>query len=53
MSRGVSGRVVKIRIVGSAGTKDVSGEVFRQVLNTKLSTASPVRSTLFYITPAG
>lgn len=53
ISRGVSGRVVKIRLVGSAGTKDVSGQVFRQVLNTKLSTASPVRSTLFYITPAG
>lgn len=53
ISRGVSGRVVKIRIVGSAGTKDVSGEVFRQVLNAKLSTVSPVRSTLFYITPAG
>jgi len=53
ITRGISGRVVKIRLVGSAGTKDVSGEVFRQVLNTKLSTASPVRSTLFYITPAG
>jgi SpoIID/LytB domain protein len=53
ISRGVSGRVVKIRLVGSAGTKDVSGDVFRSVLNTKLSTASPVRSTLFYITPAG
>src|SRR5262245_12501754 len=53
ISRGVSGRVVKIRLAGSAGTRDVSGEVFRQVLNAKLSTASPVRSTLFYITPAG
>jgi stage II sporulation protein D len=52
MSRGVSGRVVKIRLVGSSGTKDVSGAVFRSVLNTKLSTASPVRSTLFSITPA-
>ena len=53
ISRGVSGRVVKIRLVGSAGTKDVSGGVFREVLNAKLSSASPVRSTLFYLTPAG
>jgi stage II sporulation protein D len=51
--RGVSGRVVKLTITGSAGTKTVSGEVFRSIVNEGLPASAPIRSTAFYVTASG
>lgn len=52
--RGVSGRVVRMAITGSAGTKYVSGEVFRQIVNARLPSGSvPIRSTSFSLRATG
>jgi SpoIID/LytB domain protein len=52
--KGVSGRVVRMAIVGSSGAKYVSGEVFRQVVNAALpSGAVPIRSTSFQLKATG
>jgi SpoIID/LytB domain protein len=49
--RGVSGRIYKVVMVGSAGTKTVSGAIFKNVYNSyKLSGAS-LKSTMIYLTP--
>ena len=51
-NRGVSGRLISVKLIGSAGTKTVSGEVFRSVFNAGRPSADPMfRSTLFGITP--
>jgi SpoIID/LytB domain protein len=50
--RGVSGRLISVRLIGSAGTKRVSGEVFRTVFNAGRPAADPMlRSTLFDLSP--
>lgn len=50
--RGVSGRLTSVTLVGSAGTKTVSGEVFRAVFNTYTPGADPYMwSTLVDVAP--
>jgi SpoIID/LytB domain protein len=51
-NRGVSGRLISVTLIGSSGTKRVSGEVFRSILNAARPGADPMlRSTLFAIAP--
>lgn len=46
-SRGVSGRLIKVVLIGSLGAKTVSGNVFRAVFNAKRPAGDPqMRSTL-------
>jgi stage II sporulation protein D len=40
-NRGVSGRLISVTLTGSAGTKTVSGEIFRYVFNTFTPDADP------------
>ncbi len=50
--RGVSGRLISVTLVGTAGTRRVSGEVFRAVFNkARPSTDPTLRSTLFDFAP--
>ncbi len=49
---GVSGRLISVTLIGSGGTKKVSGEVFRSVFNAGRPTGDPMlRSTLFGTAP--
>jgi stage II sporulation protein D len=51
-NRGVSGRLISVTLVGSTGTKTVSGDVFRSVFNANRPAADPsLRSTLFDLKP--
>jgi len=50
--RGISGRLISVTLIGSAGTRKVSGEVFRSVFNAGRPAADPMlRSTLFGTAP--
>lgn len=50
--RGVSGRLYRVTITGTLGTKSVSGEVFRAVFNAGRPAADPpMRSSLFDLAP--
>jgi SpoIID/LytB domain protein len=50
--RGVSGRLISVTMVGSAGMRRVSGEVFRTVFNRgRPSTDPSLRSTLLDLAP--
>ena len=50
--RGVSGRLISVTLVGSAGTKTVSGDVFVSVYNAQRPSGEPaLRSTLFDTRP--
>jgi SpoIID/LytB domain protein len=50
--RGVSGRLFRVALVGTAGRKVVSADVFRAVYNAYRPTASPpLRSNLFNLAP--
>ena len=50
--RGVSGRLVSVTLIGSLGSRTVSGEVFRAVFNARRPTADPsLKSTLLDIAP--
>jgi SpoIID/LytB domain protein len=50
--RGVSGRLVSVTLIGSLGTKKVSGDVFRAVFNAARPIADPsMRSTLVDLVP--
>lgn len=50
--RGVSGRLVRVTLIGSLGTKTVSGDVFRAVFNADRPSGDPsMRSTLFDLKP--
>lgn len=50
--RGVSGRLISVTLVGSAGTKTVSGDVFRTAFNAGRPAGEPeLRSTLFDTRP--
>jgi hypothetical protein len=48
--RGVSGRVHQAILTGTAGTKSVSGAIFKNVFD-KYADPLKLRSTLFYFTP--
>jgi len=51
-ARGVSGRLIRVVLTGSAGSKTVSGDVFRSVFNAGRPAADPMlRSTLFDTRP--
>ncbi len=51
-SRGVSGRLIKVTLIGSEGSKTVSSAVFRSVLNAGRPAGDPMlRSTLFDTKP--
>ena len=51
-ARGVSGRLIKVTLIGSEGTKTVSSAVFRSVLNAARPSGDPMlRSTLFDTKP--
>lgn len=46
--RGVSGRLISVTLIGSAGSKRVSGDIFRSVFNAGRPAGEPeLRSTLF------
>jgi hypothetical protein len=50
--RGVSGRLVSVTLIGSTGTRTVSGEVFKAVFNARRSSTDPsLKSTLVDIAP--
>jgi SpoIID/LytB domain protein len=50
--RGVSGRLISVTLVGSLGSKTVSGNVFREVFNAQRPAGDPtMRSTLFDLKP--
>ena len=50
--RGVSGRLISVTLIGSAGTRTVSGDVFRSVFNRWRPVGEPeLRSTLFDTRP--
>ena len=50
--RGVSGRLISVTLIGSGGTKTVSGDVFRTVFNDNRPAGDPsMRSTLFDLKP--
>ena len=51
-NRGVSGRLISVTLIGSAGTKRVSGVVFESVFNARRPSGDPMlRSTLFATAP--
>jgi stage II sporulation protein D len=51
-NRGVSGRLVSVTLIGSTGTRTVSGEVFRAVFNARRPTGDPsLKSTLVDLAP--
>ncbi len=50
--RGVSGRLIRVTLIGSLGTKIVSGDVFRSVFNAGRPSGDPsMRSTLVDVAP--
>ncbi len=50
--RGVSGRLISVTLIGTDGTRTVSGEVFRSVFNARRPSGDPMlRSTLFATAP--
>jgi SpoIID/LytB domain protein len=50
--RGVSGRLISVTLIGSAGSKKVSGDLFRSVFNAGRPAADPMlRSTLLAFAP--
>ena len=51
-NRGVSGRLISVTLVGSLGTKTVSGDVFRAVFNAHRPAADPsLRSNQLFLLP--
>jgi stage II sporulation protein D len=50
-SRGVSGRLYKVVLTGSSGTKTVNGAVFKNVYNNYKLAGASLKSTLIYLTP--
>ena len=51
-NRGVSGRLISVTLIGSAGSKKVSGDVFRSVFDAGRPSTDPMlRSTLFATAP--
>lgn len=51
-NRGISGRLVSVTLVGSGGSRTVSGEVFRAVFNARKPATDPsLKSTLLDVAP--
>lgn len=51
-NRGVSGRLISVRLIGSAGTKTVSGSIFVAVFNAYRPSTDPIlRGTLVDVAP--
>ena len=51
-NRGVSGRLIRITLIGSLGTKTVSGDVFRAVFNARKPATDPMlRSNELFLLP--
>ncbi len=51
-NRGVSGRLISVTLIGSTGTRTVSGDIFVAVFNAHRPTAdAPLRSTLLDVAP--
>ena len=51
-NRGVSGRLVSVTLIGTAGSRTVSGEVFRAVFNARRPPSDPsLKSTLVDLAP--
>ena len=51
-ARGVSGRLIRVTLIGSLGSRTVSGEVFRSIFNAHRPAGDPMlRSTLFDTRP--
>jgi stage II sporulation protein D len=50
--RGVSGRVYKVVLEGSLGTKTVSGGKFKNTYSSNRLAGGEMKSTLFFLTPA-
>ena len=51
-NRGVSGRLISVTLVGSGGSRTVSGAVFRTVFNAQRASGDPMlRSTLLDVAP--
>jgi peptidoglycan hydrolase-like amidase len=50
--RGIGGRLRSVTLIGSGGTKTVSGDIFRSVFNARRPAGDPMlRSTLFDTAP--
>jgi hypothetical protein len=50
--RGISGRLMAVTLIGTAGTRTVSGSVFQSVFNARRPSGHPLlRSTLIDLTP--
>ena len=50
--RGVSSRVYRATLVGTDGTKTVSGNVFKNVYNTNKLSGGDLRSNMYFLEPA-
>jgi SpoIID/LytB domain protein len=50
--RGVSGRVYRVTVVGSARTVNVAGQVFKVIYNTQRLSGAGLKSTMFWLGPA-
>ena len=49
--RGVSGRLYKVTMVGTGGTKNVSGAIFKNAYNNNKLSGGSLKSTMAYLTP--
>jgi hypothetical protein len=52
-ARGVSGRVYRVTLVGSARTVNVGGQVFKFVFNSNNGTGTNLNSTMYYLESGG
>ena len=50
--RGVSGRVYRVTVVGSARTVNVAGQVFKVIYNKQRLAGAALKSTMFWLGPA-
>jgi SpoIID/LytB domain protein len=50
-SRGVSGRIYKVVLTGSAGSKTVTGGAFKNIYNSHKLAGADLKSTLIFLTP--
>ena len=50
--RGVSGRVIRVSVIGSSRTAYVSGSVFKSIYNQQKASPGALKSTMFYLEPA-
>jgi SpoIID/LytB domain protein len=51
-NRGVSGRLIWVVLEGTSGKKRVAGWLFKSIFNSHQDFGEPLRSTLFFLTPA-